>query len=130
MRWRILAALIVGVCTCAAAAEPRPVRVYGYQDELSAEFARGLTLALTVADGFTRAPEQQPANQLSLVLGQNIVPVSADPSKIRYDIEFRNSDGISLGFISGMCTKAKFAGCFTRIVMRAQQIAAAMGIKR
>ena len=128
------AVLISGLCTSALAGEPpsksRPVRVYSYQDELSTTFATGLTGALIVLGGFSQASEQHPANQLSLLLGR---PISAAPSKprfIQYDIEFRDSDGATLGYISDTCQAAKFTGCFTPIVVRAKQISDAMGVKK
>lgn len=130
MRWWIYAALIAGVSDYAGAAEPRPVRVYGYQDALSTEFARGLTQALIVLGGLTRAPEQQPATQLSLLLGRNISVLSGNPRLIRYDIEFRDSDGATLGYISDTCQKVQFTGCFAPVVARARQISDAMPAKR
>ncbi len=129
MKWWVCA---VGVLLSAGAAadQPRPVRVYAYHDALSADFARALTATLAVAGGFLAAPEQLSDDQLSLVLGQNVAPLNSDPSKIRYDIEFRNSDGASLGFVSHVCRKAKFEGCFAPIVTQAVQISAAMGPRR
>ena len=125
------AVVVAGFSTAAGAADaPRPVRVYTYQDLLSADFARALTATLVVAGGFIPALEQQSGDQLSLVLGQNIKPTSADPSKIRYELEFRNADGTSLGFISNTCRKAKFEGCFGPIIAQAVQISAAMGLRK
>lgn len=114
----------------AAADEPRPVRVYAYHDALSADFARALTATLVVAGGFIPAREQLSDDQLSLVLGQNVAPVGADLTRIRYDLEFRNADGASLGFISNTCRKVKFEGCFAPIITQAVQISAAMKPRR
>lgn len=128
------AALISRLCPTALAGEPppkpRPVHVYTYQDELSAKFATGLTGALVVLGGFSLAADQHPANQLSLLLGRPIGAVPKKPRFIQYDIEFRDSDGATLGYISDTCRAEKFAGCFTPIVTRAKQISDAMGARK
>jgi hypothetical protein len=127
------AALASGLCNSALAGEahpaPRPIHVYSYQDELSTKFATGLTGALIVLGGFSLAPEEHPANQLSLLLGRPISPAPKKARFIQYDIEFRDSDGATLGYISDTCQAAQFAGCFTPIVVRAKQISDAMAKK-
>lgn len=121
-------ALVVGVCTGSAAADPIPVEVWcGGDDALTSHVCGKVQELLKSSPSFTMGRGSKPGT-LVVLIPKNVKWKKVDDrTQVFYSVELSTVEGRQLGSSSGSCRDDNLTECAEQILKEAEAAADKMG---